>query len=89
LDEAQNCTVEQMKMFLTRFGEGSKVVVTGDVTQTDLPPEKKSGLKHAVRVLKDIEGIEIIHLTHKDVVRHQMVQNIIKAYEKDETRQKD
>lgn len=89
LDEAQNCTVEQMKMFLTRFGEGSKVVVTGDITQTDLPADKKSGLKHAIRVLKDIEGIEIVHLTHKDVVRHQMVQNIIKAYEKDETRQKD
>lgn len=89
LDEAQNCTIEQMKMFLTRFGEGSKVVVTGDITQTDLPADKKSGLKHSIRVLKDIEGIEIIHLTHKDVVRHQMVQNIIRAYEKDETRQKD
>ncbi len=86
LDEAQNCTTEQMKMFLTRFGEGSKVVVTGDVTQTDLPADKKSGLKHAVRVLRDVEGIEIINLTHKDVVRHPMVQNIIRAYEKDESR---
>jgi phosphate starvation-inducible PhoH-like protein len=86
LDEAQNCTLEQMKMFLTRFGEGSKVVVTGDVTQTDLPADKKSGLKHAVRVLRDIEGIEIIYLTHKDVVRHPMVQNIIRAYEKEEAR---
>jgi len=89
LDEAQNCTLEQMKMFLTRFGDGSKVVVTGDVTQTDLPKDKKSGLKHAIKVLKDIEGIEIVHLTHRDVVRHQLVQNIIKAYEKDENRQKE
>lgn len=86
LDEAQNCTVEQMKMFLTRFGDGSKVVVTGDVTQTDLPADKKSGLKHAVRVLRDVEGIEIINLSYKDVVRHPMVQNIIRAYEKDESR---
>ncbi len=89
LDEAQNCTVEQMKMFLTRFGEGSKVVVTGDITQTDLPMDKKSGLKHAVKILKGIEGIEIIYLTHKDVVRHQMVQNIIRAYEKSETIKKE
>lgn len=84
LDEAQNCTVEQMKMFLTRFGEGSRVVVTGDITQIDLPRERKSGLVHALEVLKDTEGIAQIYLTHKDVVRHEMVQRIIKAYERSE-----
>ncbi|HWS29239.1 MAG TPA: PhoH family protein [Clostridia bacterium] len=84
LDEAQNCTVEQMKMFLTRFGEGSRVVVTGDITQIDLPRERKSGLVHALEVLKDTEGIAQVYLTHKDVVRHEMVQRIIKAYEKSE-----
>ena len=84
LDEAQNCTVEQMKMFHTRFGEGSKVIVTGDVTQIDLPPDKRSGLIHAANVLKDVEGLEIVRLTHKDVVRHEMVQKIIRAYEKAE-----
>lgn len=81
LDEAQNCTVEQMKMFLTRFGEGSRVVVTGDITQIDLPTEKKSGLIHAVNVLHDVEGIEIVRLTARDVVRHEMVQRIVQAYE--------
>lgn len=84
LDEAQNCTVEQMKMFLTRFGEGSRVIVTGDITQIDLPSDKRSGLIHAERVLREVEGIEIIHLTHKDVVRHEMVQRIIMAYDKAE-----
>ncbi len=84
LDEAQNCTAEQMKMFLTRFGEGSRVVVTGDITQIDLPRERKSGLVHALEVLKDTEGIAQVYLTHKDVVRHEMVQRIIKAYEKSE-----
>ena len=82
LDEAQNCTVEQMKMFLTRFGEGSRVVVTGDITQIDLPTEKRSGLIHALDVLKDVEGISQIYLTHKDVVRHEMVQQIVKAYDR-------
>lgn len=82
LDEAQNCSIEQMKMFLTRFGEGSRIVVTGDVTQIDLPPEKKSGLVHAVRVLSDVKGIAIVELTYKDVVRHELVQRIIQAYEK-------
>lgn len=82
LDEAQNCTIEQMKMFLTRFGEGSRVVVTGDITQIDLPPERKSGLVHALGVLKDVEGIAQIYLTYKDVVRHEMVQRIISAYDK-------
>ncbi len=82
LDEAQNTTKEQMKMFLTRMGEGSKMVITGDVTQIDLPEGKKSGLKHAVSILKNIEGIETVTLTHKDVVRHPLVMEIIKAYDK-------
>ena len=81
LDEAQNCSVEQMKMFLTRFGEGSRVVVTGDITQIDLPHERKSGLIHAIDVLSGVEGVSIVHLTHKDVVRHELVQRIIRAYE--------
>ena len=80
LDEAQNTTREQMKMFLTRMGFGSKMVITGDVTQIDLPADKMSGLKQAVRVLKDVEGIGICELTDQDVVRHVMVQRIIKAY---------
>ena len=82
LDEAQNCSIEQMKMFLTRFGEGSRVVVTGDITQIDLPRERKSGLVHALDVLDGVEGIQIVRLTHKDVVRHELVQRIIRAYEK-------
>ena len=82
LDEAQNTTQEQMKMFLTRFGEGSSVVVTGDITQIDLPKKSSSGLLHAINVLKNIDEIGIIHFTHKDVVRHRLVQQIIKAYEK-------
>ena len=84
LDEAQNCTREQMKMFLTRLGEGSKMVVTGDLTQTDLPDGKTSGLKQAVTILKDVEGIAVITLTEKDVVRHPLVMRIVRAYEKDE-----
>ncbi|MDY4186469.1 MAG: PhoH family protein [Candidatus Borkfalkiaceae bacterium] len=86
LDEAQNTTKEQMKMFLTRMGEGSKTVITGDVTQIDLPADKKSGLVHAVKVLKEIDGIEVVELTHKDVVRHPLVMRIIKAYADDENR---
>ncbi len=82
LDEAQNTTKEQMKMFLTRLGENSKMVVTGDLTQTDLPEGKKSGLKDAVTILKNIEGLAICFLTEKDVVRHPLVQAIVKAYEK-------
>lgn len=82
LDEAQNTTPEQMKMFLTRIGFGSQAIVTGDVTQVDLPDGKKSGLKEAQRILKDIEGIAFCTLTEKDVVRHPLVQQIIKAYEK-------
>ena len=83
LDEAQNCTREQMKMFLTRLGEGSKMVVTGDLTQTDLPDGKTSGLKQAVSILKDVEGIAVCTLTEKDVVRHPLVMRIVRAYEKD------
>ena len=82
LDEAQNTTPEQMKMFLTRIGFGSQAVVTGDITQVDLPDGKKSGLKVAQKVLSGIEGIEFSILTEKDVVRHPLVQRIIKAYEK-------
>ena len=80
LDEAQNTSCEQMKMFLTRMGVGSKMVITGDATQIDLPADKLSGLKQAVRVLKNVEGIGICELTDQDVVRHVMVQRIIKAY---------
>ena len=82
LDEAQNTTAEQMKMFLTRLGNNSKVVVTGDPSQTDLPFGKKSGLGIAVKILKNIEGIAIHHFTERDVVRHRLVQKIILAYEK-------
>lgn len=82
LDEAQNTTPEQMKMFLTRLGFGSKAVVTGDLTQIDLPIKKKSGLVQAMDVLKEVEGIGINKFTEKDVVRHELVQRIIKAYEK-------
>ncbi len=82
LDEAQNTTPEQMKMFLTRMGFASKIVVTGDITQVDLPRDKKSGLKDAEIVLKNIEGIEFMYLSEKDVVRHPLVQKIVKAYER-------
>lgn len=82
LDEAQNTTPEQMKMFLTRMGFSSKIVVTGDVTQIDLPGDKKSGLRDAESVLKNVEGIEFMYLSEKDVVRHILVQKIIKAYER-------
>lgn len=88
LDEAQNTTPEQMKMFLTRIGFNSKVVVTGDLSQTDLPDGKKSGLAEAVKILKDIDGIAIHQFTDKDVVRHKLVQKIIVAYEKYEKEQK-
>ncbi len=82
LDEAQNTTPEQMKMFLTRLGFNSKMVVTGDITQIDLPDSRKSGLVEAAQVLKGVEDIEIIKFTQKDVVRHQLVQKIVKAYDK-------
>ena len=85
LDEAQNTTKEQMKMFLTRMGEGSRMVITGDLTQIDLPEGKKSGLKHATRILGNINGIGVIYLTASDVVRHSLVMEIIRAYERAET----
>ena len=87
LDEAQNTTKEQMKMFLTRLGFGSKIVITGDVTQIDLPDDKVSGLKDAIRVLEGVKDIAICRLTSADVVRHALVQEIINAYEKDAKKQ--
>ena len=89
LDEAQNTTPEQMKMFLTRLGFNSKIVVTGDITQIDLPDGRHSGLIEVLQVLKHVEDIDIIRFTEKDVVRHKLVQSIIKAYEKfEENRRK-
>lgn len=81
LDEAQNTTSEQMKMFLTRMGFHSRIVVTGDITQTDLPAGKKSGLSEAIHLLKNIPGIGIVEMTGKDIVRHELVQRIVEAYE--------
>ena len=86
LDEAQNTSKEQMKMFLTRLGFGSKIVITGDITQIDLPTDKTSGLREAMRVLKGVDDIAIMKLNESDVVRHALVQKIIKAYEVDEER---
>ena len=86
LDEAQNTTVEQMKMFLTRLGFGSRSVVTGDITQTDLPKERTSGLQHAADVLKGVEGVSFVFFTARDVIRHPLVQRIVKAYEAHEGR---
>jgi phosphate starvation-inducible PhoH-like protein len=83
LDEAQNTTVEQMKMFLTRIGFGSKAVVTGDITQIDLPRNQRSGLKHVIEVLRDVEGVAFTFFTARDVVRHPLVQRIVQAYERD------
>ena len=88
LDEAQNTTPEQMKMFLTRLGFNSKAVVTGDITQTDLPAGARSGLVEAMRILRDIEGIKIHEFSERDVVRHKLVQRIILAYEKYEREKK-
>ena len=82
LDEAQNTTHEQMKMLLTRLGFGSKAVVTGDITQIDLPRRRFSGLEEVQFILRGIEGIEFVYLTDQDVVRHELVQKIIRAYEK-------
>lgn len=82
LDEAQNTTIDQMKMFLTRIGFGSKAVVTGDITQIDLPNNRSSGLRHVIHVLKDVQKIKFNHFTSKDVVRHPLVQHIIEAYDK-------
>jgi len=86
LDEAQNTTNEQMKMFLTRLGYGSKAIITGDVTQVDLPKGKESGLKTVLKILKDIEGIDLIYLSKFDIVRHPLVQRIIEAFEKYENK---
>jgi phosphate starvation-inducible PhoH-like protein len=86
LDEAQNTTTEQMKMFLTRIGQGSRAVITGDVTQIDLPDPKKSGLLEAMEILEGIEGIAFVYFTKQDVVRHPIVQRIIEAYERKEVR---
>lgn len=89
LDEAQNTTTEQMKMFLTRIGFNSRVVVTGDITQTDLPYGKRSGLAEALEVLKDVDAIAKVYLTHRDVVRHELVQQIVQAYDAYFAREKD
>ncbi len=89
LDEAQNATRDQMKMFLTRLGEGSKMVVTGDVTQIDLPDGKKSGLSHAAGILDSVDGISVIYLTDKDVVRDPLVMSIVRAYAADGERRDD
>ena len=88
LDEAQNTTPEQMKMFLTRIGFGSKAIITGDITQVDLPDGKRSGLRDVIHILKNIEGISFVYLTAKDVVRHPLVQKIIDAYEKNTNKRK-
>ena len=89
LDEAQNTTPEQMKMFLTRIGFGSKAIITGDITQIDLPDGKRSGLKEAIKILSDVEDLAFCYFSHQDVVRHPLVQKIIQAYEKyDAKRQK-
>lgn len=88
LDEAQNTSPEQMKMFLTRMGFGSKAVITGDITQIDLPRGKYSGLKEVMEVLKDVKGIGFVYFHEKDVVRHKLVRDIIKAYEKHEDKRK-
>lgn len=88
LDEAQNTTPEQMKMFLTRLGVNSKIVVTGDITQIDLPDGKKSGLIEATRILKNVDDIQTVRFSEKDVVRHRLVMDIIKAYEKNEEARK-
>ncbi len=88
LDEAQNTTREQMKMFLTRLGDGSKMVITGDITQIDLPEGKRSGLEHAAEVLGGVDGISIIRLNDKDVVRNPLVMRIVRAYEADDVRRK-
>jgi phosphate starvation-inducible PhoH-like protein len=86
LDEGQNATVAQMKMFLTRMGFNSKIIVTGDMTQTDLPRTTRSGLNDAVQRLRNIEGISIVHLTDTDIVRNPLVQKIVMAYDEEQTR---
>jgi phosphate starvation-inducible protein PhoH and related proteins len=89
LDEAQNTTIDQMKMFLTRIGFGSTAIVTGDVTQVDLPPNRRSGLRHVIEVLKDVDGVAFNFFTARDVVRHPLVQRIVRAYEQAEQASQD
>ncbi|MEJ2254162.1 MAG: PhoH family protein, partial [Nitrospirota bacterium] len=89
LDEAQNTTSEQMKMYLTRLGYNSKTVITGDITQIDLPPGKVSGLVEAKNVLGAVEGIKVVYFSGKDVVRHRLVQEIVEAYDRFEKRHKE
>lgn len=89
LDEAQNTSVHQIKMFMTRLGVNAKMIITGDVTQIDLPPSQLSGLKHALRVLDGVEGIARIDFDKKDIVRHKLVQRIVDAYEKDDERKRE
>ena len=89
LDEAQNTTTAQIRMFLTRMGWNTKMIITGDMTQIDLPKEYKSGLKEALRILKGVEGISVIELTKKDIVRHQLVTRIVNAYEAYDKRQEE
>jgi phosphate starvation-inducible PhoH-like protein len=86
LDDAQNTTLGQMKMFLTRFGFGSKVIINGDITQVDLPLKEHSGLIRVTKILKKIKGIEFVYLNDRDVVRHRLVQEIIRAYEREDLR---
>ena len=88
LDEGQNTTVPQMKMFLTRMGEGSKIIVTGDITQVDLPKQTRSGLTDAIQRLRDIERIALVYLDENDIVRHPLVQRVLRAYEDDRPRKK-
>jgi phosphate starvation-inducible PhoH-like protein len=88
LDEGQNTTIPQMKMFLTRMGHGSKIIVTGDITQIDLPRQTRSGLIDAIRRLENLPHISIIYLNENDIVRHPLVQRIVKAYEDDKPRRK-
>jgi phosphate starvation-inducible PhoH-like protein len=88
LDEAQNTTTHQIKMFLTRLGTNAKMIITGDITQIDLPPIQQSGLKHALRILKNVEGIGHIEFDKGDIVRHKLVQRIVDAYEKEDKREK-
>ena len=89
LDEAQNTTTHQIKMFLTRMGIGSKMVITGDVTQIDLPRTTTSGLIHALKVLKDVKGVGVVQFDKRDIVRHQLVQRIVEAYERHEAQMRD
>ena len=89
LDEAQNTTTAQIKMFLTRMGTNSKMVVAGDTTQIDLPPSQKSGLIECLRILKGVKGIATIEFDKKDIIRHSLVQRIVDAYEKESVKQKE